>query len=53
MNEAARCLNKVTTPRDENIHRRAIEIVQTRTVNIKRFVEIRRLYEHGDYTAGK
>lgn len=53
MNEASRCLGKVTTPRDMNVHRRAIDIVQIRTENIKRFVDIKKLYEHGDYTGGK
>lgn len=53
MNEASRCLNKVTTPRDANQHRRAIDIVQTRMTNIKRFVDIRRLFERGDHNGGK
>lgn len=52
MNEAARCLNKVTSPRDANVHRRAVDIVQTRTANIKRFVDIRKQFENGDFNGG-
>lgn len=53
MNEASRCLNKVAAPKDINVHKRAVEIVQSRTANIKRFVEIKNLYEHGDFAGGK
>lgn len=52
MNEAARCLGKVVTPREPTQHRRALEIVQSRMANIKRFVDIKRLFERGEQHAG-
>lgn len=52
MNEASRSLNKVTSPRDVNQHRRAMDIVQTRMANIKRFIDIKRLFERGDHAGG-
>lgn len=53
MTEASRSLAKVTTPRDAVQHRRATEIVQQRLTDIKKFIDIRRLFERGDVQTGK
>ncbi|EFA08985.1 Intraflagellar transport protein 140 homolog-like Protein [Tribolium castaneum] len=52
LTEASRCLAKIGNPRDSSQHQRATEIVQQRLTMIKRFVDIRRLFDRGDYQAG-
>ncbi|XP_049817321.1 intraflagellar transport protein 140 homolog isoform X2 [Aethina tumida] len=52
LTEAARCLSKITQPKDVFQHQRAGEIVQQRLTSVKRFVDIRRLFERGDLQAG-
>lgn len=52
LTEASRCLTKITTPKDVLQHQRATEIVQQRLTTIKRFVDIRRLFDRGDLQAG-
>ncbi|XP_021936986.1 intraflagellar transport protein 140 homolog isoform X3 [Zootermopsis nevadensis] len=46
--EAGRCLAKVTTPRDPVQHQRVLDNLNTRTVLVKRFVDIRRVSDRGD-----
>lgn len=53
MLEASRCLAKVATPRDMQRHKRAVEIVQQRLSDIKKFIDVRRLFERGDVQSGK
>lgn len=54
MMEASRCLAKVATPaRDPQQHKRAVEIVQQRLADIKKFIDVRRLFERGDVQSGK
>ncbi|GJQ73669.1 putative intraflagellar transport protein 140 [Trypoxylus dichotomus] len=52
LTEASRCLAKATTPNDPNQHHRAIEIVQQRLTTVKRFIDIKRLFERGDIQSG-
>ncbi|RZC33588.1 hypothetical protein BDFB_000428 [Asbolus verrucosus] len=52
LTEASRCLAKIGNPRDPVQHQRVTEIVQQRLTTIKRFVDIRRLFERGDPQAG-
>ena len=42
LNQASRCLAKVAEPKDEDIHRRAVEVVNSRMSTIKRFLEIKK-----------
>lgn len=55
MMEASRCLAKVAPSRDGmgQQHRRAVEIVQQRLGDIKKFIDVRRLFERGDVQSGK
>ncbi|XP_022916343.2 intraflagellar transport protein 140 homolog [Onthophagus taurus] len=48
LTEASRCLTKVTTPQDPNQLRRATEIVQNQLTNVKRFIDIKKLFDRGD-----
>lgn len=54
MMEASRCLAKVAPSRDGSgqQHRRAVEIVQQRLGDIKKFIDVRRLFERGDVQSG-
>ncbi|KAI4456192.1 hypothetical protein MML48_8g00010237 [Holotrichia oblita] len=52
LTEASRCLSKVTAPKDPNQHHRATEIVQQRLTAVKRFIDIKRLFERGDVQSG-
>lgn len=52
MMEASRCLTKVANPRDALQHRKATEIVQQRLGDIKKFIDVRRLFERGDVQSG-
>lgn len=53
LTEASRCLQKITEPRDPKQIQRASEIVQQRLSLVKRFVDIRKLFERGDGKTGK
>lgn len=46
LNQAARCLAKVQDPKDEDMHKRAIDIVNGRMTTIKRFLDIKKLVLH-------
>ncbi|CAG9865125.1 unnamed protein product [Phyllotreta striolata] len=48
LTEASRCLQKITEPRDPKQIQRATEIVQQRLTLVKKFVDIRKLFERGD-----
>lgn len=50
--EASKCLGKVTQPKDANQHRNATDIIQQRLTLIKRFIDIRRLFERNDVSGG-
>lgn len=39
-------------PKDSNQHQRATEIVQQRLTTVKRFIDIKRLFERGDVQSG-
>lgn len=52
LTEASRCLSKVTSPKDMNQHRRAVDIVQQRLSMVKRFMDIKRLFERNDVQGG-
>lgn len=42
LNQASRCLSKVTTPRDRNLHKRANDMVNNRMATIKRYLDIKK-----------
>lgn len=42
LNQANRCLCKVMTPRDPDVHNRAVELVNNRISAIKRYLDIKR-----------
>lgn len=48
INQASKCLSKVTTPHDQEIQKRAIEVVNTRMIIIKRYLDIKKLFNRGD-----
>ncbi|KAG5313583.1 IF140 protein, partial [Pseudoatta argentina] len=48
LNQANRCLSKVVTPRDPDVHKRAIELVNNRMSAIKRYLDIKRLFDRGE-----
>ncbi|XP_036142588.1 intraflagellar transport protein 140 homolog [Monomorium pharaonis] len=48
LNQANRCLSKVMTPRDPDVHKRAIELVNNRMSAIKRYLDIKRLFDRGE-----
>lgn len=48
INQASKCLSKVTTPRDPEIQKRAIEVVNTRMNIIKRYLDIKKMFNRGD-----
>lgn len=52
LTEAARCLNKIQSPKDLNQHQRAVEIVEQRISLVKKFIDVKRLFERGDFQAG-
>lgn len=43
LSHAAKCLAKVTEPRDAEIHKRAIDMVNARIATIKKYLDIKRL----------
>lgn len=50
--EASRCLSKVTSPQDSNQHRAAMDIVQQRMTFVKRFIDIKKVFERNDVQGG-
>ncbi|XP_018335270.1 intraflagellar transport protein 140 homolog [Agrilus planipennis] len=52
LTEASRCLSKTVSPKDLNQHRKAMEIVQKRMTDIKRFLDIKKMFENGDFQQG-
>ncbi|XP_011298550.1 intraflagellar transport protein 140 homolog [Fopius arisanus] len=52
LNQAARCLAKVTSPRDPEIHKRAVDIVNTRMSTIKRYLELKKCFDRGETESG-
>ncbi|KAK9885497.1 hypothetical protein WA026_010990 [Henosepilachna vigintioctopunctata] len=50
--EAGACLAKITAPKDPNQHERITEVIKRSTTLIKRFVDIRKLFERGDIETG-
>ncbi|KAL0114439.1 hypothetical protein PUN28_011594 [Cardiocondyla obscurior] len=48
LNQASRCLSKVMTPRDPDIHSRAVELVNNRMSAIKRYLDIKRLFDRNE-----
>ncbi|KOC69370.1 Intraflagellar transport protein 140 like protein [Habropoda laboriosa] len=48
LNQASRCLAKVVTPRDPDIHRRSVELVNNRIAIIKRYLDIVKLFDRGE-----
>ncbi|XP_043479538.1 intraflagellar transport protein 140 homolog [Leptopilina heterotoma] len=48
LNQAGKCLGKVVDPRDSEVHRRAIEVVNGRMSTVKRYLDIKRLFDRGD-----
>ncbi|KAF3422708.1 hypothetical protein E2986_01971 [Frieseomelitta varia] len=51
LNQASRCLAKVTTPRDPDIHRRAVDLVNNRIATVKRYLDIKKLFDRGETNA--
>ncbi|XP_074040796.1 intraflagellar transport protein rempA isoform X2 [Leptinotarsa decemlineata] len=52
LTEASRCLQRITSPKDSKQIQKASEIVQQRLAMVKKFVDIRRLFERGDAKTG-
>ncbi|CAG9817936.1 unnamed protein product [Phaedon cochleariae] len=52
LTESSRCLQKIGSAKDPKQIQRASEIVEQRLKMVKRFVDIRRLFERGDIQAG-
>ncbi|EZA61734.1 hypothetical protein DMN91_004415 [Ooceraea biroi] len=48
LNQASRCLTKVVTPRDPDVHKRAVDLVNNRISVIKRYLDIKRLFDRGE-----
>lgn len=48
LNQAARCLSKETTPRDPGIQKKAVEVVNTRMTIIKRYLDIKKIFNRGE-----
>ncbi|XP_076161592.1 intraflagellar transport protein rempA isoform X2 [Ptiloglossa arizonensis] len=48
LNQASRCLAKVTNPRDPDIHKRAVDLVNNRMATIKRYLDIKKLFDRGE-----
>ncbi|XP_012271619.1 intraflagellar transport protein 140 homolog [Orussus abietinus] len=51
LNQAGRCLAKVTSPNDPEVHDRAVRVVNTRTTAVKRYLDIKKLFDRGDTEA--
>ncbi|XP_076752394.1 intraflagellar transport protein rempA [Xylocopa sonorina] len=48
LSQASRCLTKVVTSRDPEIHKRAVDLVNNRIVTIKRYLDIKKLFDRGE-----
>ncbi|XP_023246567.1 intraflagellar transport protein 140 homolog [Copidosoma floridanum] len=48
LNQAVKCLAKVTEPRDEEVHKRAVDVVNGRMATIRRYLEVKKLFEKGE-----
>ncbi|XP_050592532.1 intraflagellar transport protein 140 homolog isoform X2 [Bombus affinis] len=48
LNQASRCLAKVSTPRDHDIHKRAVDLVNNRIATVKRYLDIKKLLDRGE-----
>lgn len=48
LNQASRCLAKVVTPRDLDIHKRAVDLVNNRIAVVKRYLDIKKLFDRGE-----
>ncbi|XP_066587942.1 intraflagellar transport protein 140 homolog [Prorops nasuta] len=48
LNQSSRCLAKVVVPRDPEIHKKAVDLVNTRMAAIKRYLEIKKLFDRGE-----
>ncbi|XP_043280056.1 intraflagellar transport protein 140 homolog isoform X2 [Venturia canescens] len=48
LNQANRCLLKVTAPRDSDVQRKAVEVVNNRIATIKRYLDIKKFFERGE-----
>lgn len=42
LNQASRCLAKVTTPKDLDIHKRAVDLVNNRIAAVRRYLDIKK-----------
>ncbi|XP_017888145.1 intraflagellar transport protein 140 homolog [Ceratina calcarata] len=51
LNQAGRCLAKVTTTRDLDIHKRAVDLVNNRIAAIRRYLDIKKLFDRGETNA--
>lgn len=48
LNQASKCLAKVTLPKDPEVHKKANDVVNTRMATIKRYLDIRKLFDRGE-----
>ncbi|XP_034933868.1 intraflagellar transport protein 140 homolog [Chelonus insularis] len=48
LNQAAKCLSKLTSPRDSLAQKKAVELINTRISIIKRLLEIKKLFIDGE-----
>ncbi|KAG7210438.1 hypothetical protein KM043_011970 [Ampulex compressa] len=48
LNQASRCLAKIATPRDPDVHKRAIDLVNNRMAAIRRYLDIKKLFDRGE-----
>ncbi|XP_015590632.1 intraflagellar transport protein 140 homolog [Cephus cinctus] len=48
LNQASRCLAKVSSPRDPEVHKRAMDVVNGRMSTIKRYLDIKKLFDRGE-----
>ncbi|PBC28358.1 intraflagellar transport protein 140 homolog [Apis cerana] len=51
LNQASRCLAKVVTPRDLDIHKRAVDLVNNRIAVVRRYLDIKKLFDRGETAA--
>ncbi|XP_076680544.1 intraflagellar transport protein rempA [Andrena cerasifolii] len=48
LSQASRCLAKVAAPRDPDIHKRAVDLVNNRIATIRRYLDIKKLFDRGE-----
>ncbi|KAK0096463.1 hypothetical protein PV326_005425 [Microctonus aethiopoides] len=51
LNQASRCLAKVTNAQDNEVHKRAVEVVNIRMATIKRYLDIKKSFDRGESEA--